>query len=248
MLNIGILDDQLQELKWSDKIISQYLIEKQISHQIFLFQDERQLKNKLYNRREKLDIIFLDIEIGITNGLQVAEWLNEMHPTCLIVFLTSYTNYFMDAYKTEHCYYILKSELVQRIGSVFHKIERRRNQNKIEKITIETGGKTYVINKNEIVFLEKEKRLTHIQCEQTRITTYHSLEEIEQMLSKDSNDFLRCHKIFVVSLNHVTTYSKKEFGMNNGIVIPISRRYKENVNLRFLEWGKNISESGDVGY
>lgn len=74
------------------------------------------------------------------------------------------------------------------------------------------------------------------------------LEEIEQMLSKDLNDFLRCHKSFVVSLNHVTTYSKKEFGMNNGIVIPISRRYKENVNLRFLEWGKNISESGDVGY
>ena len=61
-----------------------------------------------YARMNRVALAFLDIELGISSGLELCRVLHEINPRTNIVFLTAYADYALDAWKTEACGFILK--------------------------------------------------------------------------------------------------------------------------------------------
>lgn len=57
---------------------------------------------------EKIDIAFLDIEMPILNGIQLAKKLKKVNPLINVIFVTAYDNYALDAYKIHASGYITK--------------------------------------------------------------------------------------------------------------------------------------------
>ena len=56
----------------------------------------------------RIDIAFLDIEIGKVNGLELCETLTEMQPLINVVFLTGYSDYAINAWQTSACGFLVK--------------------------------------------------------------------------------------------------------------------------------------------
>lgn len=54
------------------------------------------------------DIAFLDIELGVSNGLILAKQLKEIQPDIHIIFTTSYSHYAVDAFSLHATGYLLK--------------------------------------------------------------------------------------------------------------------------------------------
>ena len=50
----------------------------------------------------------------------MAQSMKQYAPFCQIIFLSSYLSYATEVYETEHIYFILKSQLHQRIGPALH--------------------------------------------------------------------------------------------------------------------------------
>ncbi len=50
----------------------------------------------------------------------MAQSMKHYAPFCQIIFLSSYLSYATEVYETEHIYFILKSQLHQRIGPALH--------------------------------------------------------------------------------------------------------------------------------
>lgn len=63
------------------------------------------------------DIAVLDIQMGEMDGISLAKRLNALTPSCRIIFVTSYLAFATEVYSTEHVYFILKSQIDERIGS-----------------------------------------------------------------------------------------------------------------------------------
>lgn len=61
-----------------------------------------------YLKKHKTDLIFLDIEMPEMNGLAFANHLEELHIDSKIVFLTAYSRYALEAWRTSAIDYILK--------------------------------------------------------------------------------------------------------------------------------------------
>lgn len=61
-----------------------------------------------YLKKHKTDLIFLDIEMHEMNGLAFANHLEELHIDSKIVFLTAYSRYALEAWRTSAIDYILK--------------------------------------------------------------------------------------------------------------------------------------------
>ena len=61
-----------------------------------------------YARVNRIDLAILDIELGISSGLDLCRTLLEINPCTSVVFLTAYPDYALDAWKTEARGFLLK--------------------------------------------------------------------------------------------------------------------------------------------
>jgi len=53
-----------------------------------------------YTKSHKVDLAFLDIEMGMTSGLDVCREILECNPKTNVIFLTAYSDYSLDAWST----------------------------------------------------------------------------------------------------------------------------------------------------
>ena len=82
----------------------------------------------------QVDIIFLDIEMGDVNGLELAQVFMEKDPQVEIVFVTAYSQYAVDAFELNALDYLLKPIQEKRL---FKAIERLRENIKEEQIDVQ---------------------------------------------------------------------------------------------------------------
>ena len=61
-----------------------------------------------YARMNKVSIAFLDIELGKVSGLELCNKLMEINPQTNVIFLTSYQDYAIDAWKTAASGFLVK--------------------------------------------------------------------------------------------------------------------------------------------
>ena len=61
-----------------------------------------------YTLKNQVDIVFLDIELGRTSGLDLCSTLTEINPLINVIFLTAYPDYAIDAWGTSACGFLLK--------------------------------------------------------------------------------------------------------------------------------------------
>jgi len=64
---------------------------------------------------EKIDIAFLDIEMPVLTGIQLAKKLKKNNPLINIIFVTAYNNYALDAYNIHASGYIMKPVSAEKI-------------------------------------------------------------------------------------------------------------------------------------
>lgn len=61
-----------------------------------------------YAKSNEIDIAFLDINLGVMDGLEVAKKLQEQYPRINIIFCTGYSEYALEAYKIYASAYLTK--------------------------------------------------------------------------------------------------------------------------------------------
>jgi transcriptional regulator with XRE-family HTH domain len=61
-----------------------------------------------YAKENKVDLAFLDIEMGMTSGLDVCQDLLDCNPKTNVIYLTAYMEYSFDAWKTGASGFMLK--------------------------------------------------------------------------------------------------------------------------------------------
>ena len=61
-----------------------------------------------FARANRVALAFLDIEMGTISGLDICGELLEINPHTNVVYLTAYSDYSLDAWKTEACGFMLK--------------------------------------------------------------------------------------------------------------------------------------------
>ena len=231
-MKIGICDDEPMILTETQKILTSYT-NTTTDSTIFGFSSSTDLL--AFAKKKHLDLVFMDIELKETTGIEAAKQLSFIQPDCQIVYLTNYIDYATDVYETEHCYYLLKNQLEKRLPDVMKKVEARLDILH-EHLMIDSKSRKYIIPAREICYIESNKHLTLIHTTTELIETAEKLDDIASQLNGIS--FVRCHKSYLISLNHIRTYERQKFTLKQDIEIPISRRYIKSAKESFLQWSR----------
>lgn len=110
-------------------------------------------------------IALLDICMPEQDGIRLAQSMKQYAPFCQIIFLSSYLSYATEVYETEHIYFILKSQLHQRIGPALHQALTALGDRSVQ-ITAQKDGSTHVIVLQDVLYLERNLRKTKVITQQ----------------------------------------------------------------------------------
>lgn len=97
MINIAICDDEEQEVETMYNIVSQKFDKFNAVYKITKCSNGGDL---LYEMDEigAFDLVFLDIELGIDNGIDAADKVKQKNPYCYIIFVSGYDRYYKAAF------------------------------------------------------------------------------------------------------------------------------------------------------
>lgn len=228
MINIAVCDDSkdFQEII-TQKIVNCMKNKFEMDCTIKCFSHLPDFQKHL--EKNKVDIAFLDIMVDDENSMDWSiENLNNNYTQ--IIFMTSYPQCAYNLSESNCCYYIMKSRMS---NDVLAKAIRRALQNTTKKdpnlTIVKLGSKNYIINYQDIIYIEtfNNNLVLHIK-DSDNITIYSSLKDYAEKLPPN---FLRCHKSYMVNMNHITGYEPHKFNVISGNEIPIPpKKYNEIIN------------------
>lgn len=185
----------------------------------------------------KIDVIFLDINMPEISGLSFARSINK---NIKIIFTTAYREYAIDGFDLKAVDYLLKPISFERLLQAVNKYLSENiviNTDEKKELTIEKSEFIFVrsdrkmikINFSEINYIESLGDYLKIHLANKIVITRETITSIEVKLPQ--NDFLRIHRSFIISINQITSFTN-EFVEINDKAIPISRSYKKVVLQR----------------
>lgn len=184
------------------------------------------------------DIALLDIELPGESGIALGERLNRYAPNCQIIYLTDHLDYAVDVYSTEHFWFLTKSRMEERLSDILRQALTRAQQSVQHVLLLALKSSQQVLRQNEILYLERTMRTTHIHTQTDCIHTSEPLTALLQRL--DPSLFVRCHNSYAVNLQHIRVFHRTYLVLDNGDSVLISRAYQSPLRERF---GNYISES-----
>jgi two-component system LytT family response regulator len=190
-------------------------------------------------RKNKPDLIFLDIEMPGHSGLELLDFFNEDEITFDIIFTTGYSEYAIKAFKLSAIDYLLKPIDEDELKEAIQRFEKRKehgvqNLNQLRqelespargRIAVPMSGSVRFIELKEVLYLKADNSYTEIHFENGELLVVsRTLKNFEQPLELEKGYF-RCHKSYIVNLNFVKEWVKSDGGhllLKNGVSIPVS--------------------------
>lgn len=186
---------------------------------------------------EKPDLLFLDVDMPGISGLDLVELMQDL-PT-RVVFTTAHLEYAVKAVETMASGYLLKPVQADDLQRIIEKIRAEKQNNTISqtvsgKIPVPDTDGIELIPWDEIVYCKSDSNYCELNLTGDRkILASKTLKYFEANLP--SHLFVRVHKSYLVNLQHIKKYLKRDGGellMSNEKVIPISRNSRDEVLKR----------------
>lgn len=160
-----------------------------------------------YLTDNNIDVVFLETDIPNLNGIDLGRIIYEKNKDIKIIFITKEPRYAIDAFDIHAFDYILKPYSKERIISGIKRIEiscckEENERNNSDKISVMQGDKIYVINIDDIYFIESQGRGIKIYTRDTEYSSKIKISEIQERLPKKA--FYKCHRCYLVNLEKIS--------------------------------------------
>lgn len=224
MINIAICDDEpsmASELELRTKC---FFADSGTEADVTKFYDGTSLLESCASA--DYDIIFLDIRMNAPDGMETAHELRKHNFGGYLIFVTVLEDHVFDAFEVSAYDYLVKPVADDKFLRTMSRLQKRLEGS---FLTLQRDGESRLINLYDIVYCEVWNRKIYIHTADGDIIDYYGkIEELEKKLNKTNSVFFRCHRSFLINLEHLSGFGKNSAHMQGGAEIPISRlRQKE---------------------
>lgn len=176
--------------------------------------------------KNKVDVVFLDIEMPRLTGLELLQCLP--YPT-IVILTTAYSNFGFEAYQNDVVDYMLKPISYPRFLKALNKVQTLLVPKIVEtkepvEIELKLDGIMKHIKIEDILYIEAVGNYIkiHFKLEKSILVT-QTMKYISSLLP--SSSFTRIHKSFIVQRSEVVEIKKTVLTLSNSVSLPIGRKY-----------------------
>ena len=175
-------------------------------------------------KNNKVDLLFLDIEMDEFSGMQLLE---SATINSSVIITTAYQEYAVKGFDLQVSDYLLKPYTFERFIQAVDKVQQNLSKKEISKeqkfIFVKTAYRLEKILLREVLYIEGMKDYRRIQTLTKRIMTLQTFNDFEKEISSDI--ICRVHKSFMISLDKIESIERDRIKIKD-ILIPISDSYK----------------------
>lgn len=224
-MRIAICDDDEPIVTSLHQRVENLMIKWSINAKIYDFLDGEDMLYEI-ETTGIFDIIFLDIEIGKMNGIDIATELREKHFIFNLIFISQYDNYYRAAFEVQPFWFLDKPFLEEKLELALRKVVDRE-LNKDETFDFSFSKIYYRISIDDIIYIESFKRQLLVHCVDNNIyKCYNKLNIIEDAFDSMNRNFIRINRSLLVNQRYIKKYCFDKVVMKNKeeLLISASRR------------------------
>lgn len=218
-----IVDDDLIALKLIKQLISK-VPEIELVNEFTSAQDALDF----INDKNKIDLIFLDIEMPQMSGL---EFIRAQNHKAQIVLVSGHSGYAAEAFDYNVTDFLTKPLQFERFLKAVQKVkeiqENLRTSNRVNRtgdLYLKQGSRLVHINERDILYVEALADYVTVHCDSgEKFTILSTMKSIEHKLS--SEDFVRIHRSYIIRLEKIKAIEDDTVSVGP-IILPISRSQK----------------------
>ncbi len=198
MIHIAIAEDEQIYTRQMKEYIGQFSEESGEQFEVTCYTDGAELVEEF---KAQFDLILLDVEMPLLNGMEAAEQIRQSDSEVVIIFITNLAQYAIRGYAVDALDYVLKPVnyfvFSQKLSRAIERMKMKQNC----YLTVAVKGGAVKLNTEDIFYVESQG---HNLIFHTRIGEVKSrgvLKETEEILQ--GQHFYRCNHGYLVNLMHV---------------------------------------------
>ncbi len=176
-----------------------------------------------YLTQQKIDLIFLDINMPDITGLQFLESLGTKPK---VIFTTAYSEYGVQSYEHEAIDYLLKPFDFGRFLKAVNKAAEVLKEKNDNYLFVKEGFDHVRLVLDELIYVKAEGNYVRFVCTDQQIMTRMKMSEAEALLPED--DFLKTHRSYLVNRAFIEKIERHQL-LATTHQIPISQTYYEDL-------------------
>lgn len=182
------------------------------------------------------DAVFMDIDLGKSNGIDLAKRIYDKYPATMIAFITGHRQYIHDVFDVQPCGFIDKPILKEKVEKVFKNIVKKCDE--LPKLSYSVNGSLKCVMLREIAYLKSDGRKIILTGINIVDEFYGKMDEIDEKLQKLSSNFVRISQSYIINEKYIKEISYAEVVLNvngNIIELSISQKYRVQVKKWYME-------------
>ena len=231
---IGICDDEQLTCSELENYINEIFECKDDEAEIYVWNSGEALKKDISNG-VKIDILFLDIELLDSNGIELGKYIrNYMKNMSMnIVYISSMTEYAMELFKIHPYDFVVKPFDKNEIENLIDEMcGYYKQDNKHFKYCV--YGKTNMVMMRDIKYFESRGRHIIINLVDNQSIQY--VGQLKNEIKKLPLNFVEIGKSYIINLKHMKECHVRYVVMDDGKELGISRAYSNYFNEKILEY------------
>lgn len=204
------------------RFCDEVLEEAGIPHEITAYSQVEEAEAALAAGEKQIHLLILDIETGGKTGVELAQEMRDRNDERSILFITGYEKYLSVGYEVRPVQFLLKPINWEKLKKAV--LTDWKLHHSPKTLNLQKGRRTVRIPFQTVLYVEAmENHRVKIGMKDGSEVFQSGLSELEQLLPEDC--FLRCHKSYIVNMDHVKEMDRTFFIMEDERRIPIGRTY-----------------------
>jgi len=182
-------------------------------------------------KEEKPDLMFLDIQMPKITGI---DFLKSLQSPPMVILTTAYPNYALQGFELDVVDYLVKPypfdrflKAVNKAKDLYHlKQHPKEYPSTKDAMFLKVDNVLKRVILNDIIYIEGMENYVALHTKEGRMITLMTMKSMEETLP--SENFLRVHKTYIISKNHVKGIEGNEIDMGK-VKIPMSRNRRNEI-------------------
>lgn len=234
MLTIGLCDDQPQQVQHLLRCLNECMTDYG-EYCVIASSQPVEFLQRL--ETEKPDLVFLDINMEDMDGIRLGEAIKARHPDAVLVYVTAFGQYALDAFRVRAFHYLLKP-----IDRVEFSLLLRETLDYLRKVVATPGEKHFAVRVkgeiarfaySEIIYFEKMGHCVVVHALGRDLSYYGNMQSLLDEL--DPAMFAQCHQGYIVNLDKVRAFRERTLKLEGGAEVPVSRTHAEHLKAILIK-------------
>lgn len=235
MIKVAVIDDDGQSLKTIKNYIERYKAEQGGDYSVSCFDMGIEF---ISDYKAEYDIIFMDINMPLMNGMEVVRKLREIDNITCVIFITNLAQYALKGYEVNALDFMLKPVEYVDFSLKFEKAVRYSEKFSNKSCLMKTDNGIVRLNYADIQYIESGGHYLFFHTTQGVYTRRGRLNDLEASFT--DSGFARCNVSYLINLEHVKKLENSCVTVGEDL-LPISRsKYAEFVSALTRYFGGGV--------